>query len=282
MKRPLTLVSVVLGTILFIGAGSVYGQDAGGWLHRANPFRLLRKRNSERLATHSQAEKSPHAMGRRAINAPDSYARAPQQNSIRQQYQYQARSQASFGDSGLAAPDRSGERFALRPAPVAPLDYRDRQAVQTRERAMRFGQRTPPLSEAASERMRADLMARGIDPAMVERRARVRSADVSPEAMDRAAEEQLARIRTEMQARGMDTRKAEKDLARSGNSRAFNKRFRNRTLGNGAPNYAQLRARTSRVGADPRTMNARLGRSRGSGAETTSAARFGTGRVRRR
>lgn len=72
------------------------------------------------------------------------------------------------------------------------------------------------------------------------------------------------------------------DMAHAAYSRAFNKRFENRTLANGAANVQELRSRVSRTGVDPRTLNARLGKPVRLPGGAAAAARMGSARVNHR
>ena len=96
-----------------------------------------------------------------------------------------------------------------------------------------MGQRTQMSTSPVLEELRTQLLVRGVDPAMADQLTFNRSsAQSAAPAMQHASGPQLNQVRVELQGGGMDPRQVNRDFVQVANSRAFSKRFENRTQAN--------------------------------------------------
>ena len=279
-KTPI-LVPLALSFIV-VSFASLYGQEDGP-RERINPYRLTRSRQMGTLSTHSQTEKSPRQLKYRGMQAAAAQQSRLRSSTLRQQGEYHRRVGTLPQESNRLDAQSRRARFAGQSNISATTNQRELRLLQASESGGWMGQRTQMRTSPELEALRNQLLARGVDPAMADQltfhRGSVQSA--AP-AMQHASGPQLNQVRVDLQGSGVDPRQVNRDLVQAANSRAFNQRFENRTHANGAPNYEQLRSRVSQTGADPRSMNARLGRTLGTVGGSESAARYGSHRTRRR
>lgn len=288
MRRALLLI-VVSVSMLFLCSHAVLGQETG-FLARLNPFRRLGTGPEERRWGSETDEDTPAGIGRRESHAPWTADGSPDATPRRyrngRQIRWQRQGQAE--NETVSAP-RDAERHA-RP-PWRTDASADRSPVAAEYQGGPFGHRSVEGNPPTAEQLRAHLLARGVDPTIVDRqidhlvskrngpRSRVEKRSTDPS-------QRLERIRAEMRARGIEPRQANRQLPRSTRSRAMRQRVQERLaegrFGNQPAEQRELRARIVRSEVEPRTASDRLGRPSTVPARAQTAARLGAGRTRRK
>ena len=288
MKRSLIWIVVSSGMVLW-GSDFVSGQDTG-FLHRLNPFRRLRERQTERFSSPEAEQGGPTELSRRGMHAPWNQNSLPSSSAApdRQEHRWRWRRDLQTGDetdltSQEAGLDQQHPWWAGHSADPSPLPAATDQGGP-------FGERTPAGNPPTVDELRAHLLARGVNPAIVDRQAE-RLASQRGDSQARRAKRlpdqtpQLEKIRAEMRARGIEPRHIDRQLSHTARTRGARERFQHR-IGDGrlsgwGADQREPRARADRANIEPRPVRDRLTRPESRPRPDHAVARLGAGRTRR-